>query len=430
MDLTANELVEAGAQMHQSGAWPKAYAAYRKGIALHPARPDALHLLGLLEHQNANPAAALSWMNRALDITPDVAVFHANLADVLRLNGRLGEAIEHLRKAVRLDPGPADPRAALASWLIMSGRSREGAIASVDEEMVALPPIRIRIETASACNLRCQHCPTGVAYDATDRSVFKMASFDRLVAQMAGIPSIRDAVLYLGGEPLLNKHLSLMCRRLKAETHVVSTSFVTNAMLLTERNCTELAGSLVDHITISIDGRSPEENDKIRLGADFWTIKRNVEMLQRHLKGTRTKVTISNITMRRPEDPPIAVAPAFIAEHFPDIDCAPHYAMVWPGLDVLDANLPGATVHHRDARQFCALPFYEISVRASGDALLCCYDIAAEHVMGNVFHSDLMTVWNSPAYRNLRRAIVRGDVGSLPDVCQKCVIYSGKMIEL
>ena len=44
------------------------------------------------------------------------------------------------------------------------------------------------------------------------------------------------------------------------------------------------------------------------------------------------------------------------------------------------------------------------------------------------FDSDLMTVWNSQEYRDLRRHILAGQVDALPLICQKCVVYSGKMI--
>ena len=66
----------------------------------------------------------------------------------------------------------------------------------MEDRSMSIPPV-VRIEPASACNLRCLHCPTGVV-DMT-RSVMKPATFDRVLEQLAPhVPPVRVVVMYHG----------------------------------------------------------------------------------------------------------------------------------------------------------------------------------------------------------------------------------------
>jgi MoaA/NifB/PqqE/SkfB family radical SAM enzyme len=92
-----------------------------------------------------------------------------------------------------------------------------------------LPPV-IRIEPASACNLRCGHCPTGTVEMA--RGLMSEKVFARVLSETAKhVPPIRVAVLYHGGEPLLNKSFPEMARAVKS-LGIPKVKTVTNGMFL------------------------------------------------------------------------------------------------------------------------------------------------------------------------------------------------------
>ena len=285
----------------------------------------------------------------------------------------------------------------------------------------------IRIETASACNLRCQHCTTGVAYGSTDRRVMRMETFDRVIDQINRVPTIKRAVLYLGGEPLLNKNHALMCKRIKQETNIRRTKFVTNGMLIDEEWCDKLADADVDSISISIDGLSPAEHNVLRTRSDFETIRKNVWLLKNRFeqKGCQTKIQLGNTQIKRTNDPKRAIVPDFLAKEFPGFDIGSGYAMVWPGMEAEDTGLDGLTVEHKSARNFCDHPFFDLAIRANGDIILCCYDISGKHVMGNVMKDEILDVYQSEAYVDLRRAMTKGDKAGVPEICRKCSNFTG-----
>ena len=72
-------------------------------LAVWPEHPDALQLLGLLAHGAGNFDSALGYMRRACAAPQAPALFHSNLAEMLRQSGHLIEAEKEGRRAVALD---------------------------------------------------------------------------------------------------------------------------------------------------------------------------------------------------------------------------------------------------------------------------------------------------------------------------------------
>ena len=90
--------------LHREGHLDSARATYLRVLDAQPRQVDALNLLGVIENQRGNPAAAIGWFTRALaidDRRPDV---HANLGAALRAQGRPREALASLNQALRLSP--------------------------------------------------------------------------------------------------------------------------------------------------------------------------------------------------------------------------------------------------------------------------------------------------------------------------------------
>lgn len=297
---------------------------------------------------------------------------------------------------------------------------------------LALPEM-VRIETVSACNLRCQHCTTGVAYDSTDRRIMKMETFNILVEQLKQIPTIRTATLYLGGEPLLNKNHALMCKRIKEETTIQKTKFVTNGMLLTQAWCDKIADANVDSISISLDGLSPEEHNSIRVRSDYETIKKNIYMLKNTLesKGCATKLQIGNTQINTVKGASCmaskraAVVPDFLLKDFPGYDIGSGFAMIWPGMTAEQTGIKGLTVQHTKPWSTCDHPFYDLAVRPNGDIILCCYDISGKQVMGNIHQDNILDIYQAPGYVELRRKMLDRDREAVPDICKRCWNFTG-----
>jgi radical SAM protein with 4Fe4S-binding SPASM domain len=290
-----------------------------------------------------------------------------------------------------------------------------------------LPKV-VRIEPAGACNLHCIHCPTGVNKpEPGERGVMSSATFARALELLKkDLPDI--VVLYHGGEPLLNKKFPEMVRQVK-ELGVRFVKTVSNGMLLTEPIMRGIVAAGLDAIEFSLDGESPEENNRIRVGCDFRTVVANVKRLidvRDEMGRAVPQVFISNAYARDPAAPPDAQAetPRFLREAFSgrygdQIAFKSFFMIFWPGLRAGDYErvvTPRPTGPHVN---FCDHVVNTISVRWNGDVVPCCYDISSQYVVGNINEQPLDALWNNERYIELRRRIYEG---RYPPLCALCPV--------
>lgn len=90
--------------MHRQGHVAQAEALYQEIILQMPEQFDALHMLGVIEHQNGRLEQAISLIERALIIEPDYPVAHVNLANALLGLERLQAALASYERASALRP--------------------------------------------------------------------------------------------------------------------------------------------------------------------------------------------------------------------------------------------------------------------------------------------------------------------------------------
>ena len=104
----------------------------RDVLEQHPNHPPALALLGsVLAHQN-DMAEAISNLERACELHPNVAAWHNNLSSLYRMDWRLDEAIDQGRIAVRQAPNVPALRLSLAKALMDRGDRWEAVAGFLD----------------------------------------------------------------------------------------------------------------------------------------------------------------------------------------------------------------------------------------------------------------------------------------------------------
>jgi tetratricopeptide (TPR) repeat protein len=107
---------------HRRGLLEQAALLYRSVLTKEPNHPDALHLLGVVASQQGDHRRAIEWITRAIVCNPNVAVFHANLAEVYRALNMADRAIASCQTALRLRPNY--PEAANSLGLLLLGRGQ------------------------------------------------------------------------------------------------------------------------------------------------------------------------------------------------------------------------------------------------------------------------------------------------------------------
>ena len=86
------------------GRLMEAEAVCRQILQAQPNSPEATHLLGVIAHQNGKLADAIEHVQHAVTLAPQVALYHANLGEMLRLAGRPKLAAEQARRALEIEP--------------------------------------------------------------------------------------------------------------------------------------------------------------------------------------------------------------------------------------------------------------------------------------------------------------------------------------
>ncbi|HEV3104757.1 MAG TPA: tetratricopeptide repeat protein [Trinickia sp.] len=89
---------------HRDGRLDDAERDYRAALDADPVNADALHLLGVLHHQQGHHAEAAELVGRAVELRPNDAALQLNLGNALKALGELDGAIERFRNALTLAP--------------------------------------------------------------------------------------------------------------------------------------------------------------------------------------------------------------------------------------------------------------------------------------------------------------------------------------
>ena len=263
------------------------------------------------------------------------------------------------------------------------------------------------------------------------RTIMKPEVFERCLEEVAKhVPPIRVCSLYQGGEPFLNKHFMSMIPRVKA-LGIPLVKTISNAMLIRPEMCDDIVRSGLDEIEISIDGYSPEENDRVRRNSRFEHINEIIHKLveangnhDNKLKIIISSTQFLNLDASRIDEKP--GAPKYLVKAFHDIigefEFKPSWARLWP------ANLPMENYDLlHDDRVFevprtCDLLEDMINIRANGRVVACCYDLTSMSDFGNIMEMSLEEIWNGYNSIKFREEFANGN---RPQLCRNCSVVTG-----
>lgn len=212
---------------------------------------------------------------------------------------------------------------------------------------------------------------------------------------------IKHCYLHLWGEPTLNKHLPEMIRKTK---EFATVDLATHGLFIDEAMAEVLAEC--DTVSVSIDGIDQETYEKYRVGGKLEDAMRGLRLL---VKKCGHKVNWTFVVFRENEHQ-IREAKRIADEIGANIGFKP--PLFWDK-SKMDASMPASEQFRRyqlvngewqlKADRLKCREFWEtVYVLPSGDVTTCCYDGAAEYVVGNVKQNTLLEVWNGEAYNTMR----------------------------
>lgn len=332
---------------------------------------------------------------------------------------------------------------------------------SVDQERAAEVqrlPVCLYLETTNRCNLLCTTCPR--TYEELEPPAdMSWNLFTSIVDQ---VPDLVRAVLHGVGEPMLVKNLPRMVRYLKERG--VYVLFNTNGTVLNERNGRALIAAQLDELRVSLDAANAASFRAVRGKNYFDRILRNVrafrELQEREghdrprvsawLTGLKETVQELPAFVRVAAD--IGVQEVYLQRlvFFDEnaIGMARPDQALFERLTGEDAaslkeaeelarslgivfNASGATsepsmsLRKEDADSpwsLCRRPWTLMYFTANGRAIPCCIAPFSQrgyehYTLGDATQQTLREIWNGPAYRNFRSALLSD---APPQACANC----------
>ena len=347
---------------------------------------------------------------------------------------------------IAVEDRPVDPRRYFES------------VARERGEVAARDPVCLYLETTNRCNLLCTTCPR--TYEELEPPAdMSWELFTSIVDQL---PKLARAVLHGVGEPMLVKDLPRMVDYLKRRSIYVL--FNTNGTMLNERSGRALIAAGLDELRVSLDAATRESFKAIRGRDYFGRIMRNVRAfraLQEREGHTtpRVSVWITGLkeTIRELADfvrraGEMGVKEVYLQRLvFFDRDAIgmarPDQAlferMNHDDMALLDeaektaralgimfsasgaASEPGLSLKRENEHSpwsLCRRPWSLMYFTANGRALPCCIAPFSQHgyahyTLGDATQQTLREIWNGPAYRQFRAALLSDRP---PGSCANC----------
>jgi len=295
-------------------------------------------------------------------------------------------------------------------------------------------PDTVNLELTLRCNLKCKMCQRSFkGFTLPPVTDMTMSMVEKM------LPLLTDAkCVWLSGfgEPLMHKDLVPIIQKIRAANKKTEIGFTTNFVLMTDRKLLDIIASGLSLIQVSMDGDNemghsfaptPEgvaryqkilwdnlgafHEAKQRMGAlkprlqfCFVGMKRNIDQLRGVIQ-RGLQVGLSSIVVQPVRDYNGSLQGEDLFENrnyaLPILDRAREYAHR-NGVEFICRFMDEKM---SVTRQKCNFPQTFFHVAVNGDVYMCCEGIASNH---NICSTDPVTIWNSPAYRQLRLELASG----------------------
>ena len=266
-------------------------------------------------------------------------------------------------------------------------------------------PRYIQIETILGCDAECPFCPQ----KTIDRTpvVMSEATWKKIIDDTRGLGITYRP--FLQNEALIDKRLAAIVKYIK-EDPTARAEINTNGSLLDAKRGAALIEAGIDLVRFSIDAFSSETFAACRVGLDYRNVVDNVNRFVEAAAETRgkvvTEVRMIDLASSRHEQRD------FIDYWSARADRAlivPLYRWPWDeGVEMV--------------RKPCLKMREEMFFYTDGRAVLCCWDIAARAVIGDVTKESVLEIWNGAVRREYAAFLSRGEREKIL-LCSRCDAY-------
>jgi MoaA/NifB/PqqE/SkfB family radical SAM enzyme len=177
-----------------------------------------------------------------------------------------------------------------------------------------------------------------------------------------------------------------------------------------------LVRSGVDKLEVALDGASAETYAKYRVRGDFNLVRKNVRQIAaiKRALGARTPELQWKFVEFDHNRHETSAVPALYKEWSFD-----SYLI---DIDRVDTRVEAARKSRFLRKEACFFPFSTMIVLVDGTVLPCCSYQQTVWGLGNALESDIRSLWNTEAYRVLRKGFARSGYGAfMHPSCRSCL---------
>lgn len=276
-------------------------------------------------------------------------------------------------------------------------------------------PLYLMLEQTYRCNLHCPSCIQGSEVrDEFDTGISHMSRqlFHTVVleGEKHNCPSIS---MHSIDEPLLVKDLPK--RVAYAKKHgFMDILMSTNATRLRQYRIIKLIESGITHMMISIDAATEETYDKVRPSGSFQDCLNAIDFIREYRKENKTCLPIIRASFARnrlnEHETQMFIERFSGLVDYVDIQSFQTYRQINSRLIPKGATPLGGFR--------CSEVWRKLVIRANGDVIPCCSFYCYEVLLGNLSHSTLHGIFNSPRMKRMRHDL---SVGIYPtSACKDC----------
>ncbi|MBF0192927.1 MAG: radical SAM protein [Magnetococcales bacterium] len=275
------------------------------------------------------------------------------------------------------------------------------------------------IENINQCNARCVMC--GIDFDNKKTARLSAKLFAKIVEEISHHRDhVEKVMVYLDGEPLLEKSLPLRIKLLK-EKGIKLVNIATNASLLNKKNSEKLIKAGLDEVYITMDSLKKDVYEKIRVGLEFETVKKNI---------------FNFIKIRNKLNPRLTIRIQMVQQKL-NWDEGESFKQFWQShLNVKTDQIVVQKAHnwgslidvsgYNDKDEVNKIPCIALwgtfVVHVDGVVPLCCMDTNSLHSIGNLNNQSIKEVWQGKklaSYRHNHLNLNRNKI----DICDGCTLW-------
>ncbi|MFK5857311.1 MAG: radical SAM/SPASM domain-containing protein [Bacteroidota bacterium] len=288
-------------------------------------------------------------------------------------------------------------------------------------------PFLLYIDPSSACNFKCEFCPTGhkdlVRNSNYKRGIMDFEIFKKVIKDLGEFTQpLKVLRMNKIGEPFVNKELPEMIAFAKDSGFIESIDLATNGALFTHQNLTEIVDAGLDRLNISLEGINSQQYLKYaKVNIDCNILFENIRWLYKNKGNCEVTIKIPGSYLTDNEKDEFFNLFGDYCDRIFIEDIVP----IWPSFDIekntdIKIDLHKGQYNEKvQQKDICTYIFYSLAINADGTVSACCPDWDQKLVVGDIRKQTLKEIWNSSKINDLRRSHLEG-LRNKNSVCKDC----------